>query len=86
MYRNMCENMRPEAQVFVSCNFCGKSVGYSTLASRNRRMFSSTLALKSKVRLWGAAKSGQEVGRGPQKLFTVSPLVPVLCNCHIVRC
>lgn len=48
VYRNMCENMRPEAQVFVSCNFCGKSVGYSTLASRNRRMFSSTLALKSK--------------------------------------
>ena len=51
VYRNMCENMRPEAQVFVSCNFCGKSVGYSTLASRNRRMFSSTLALKSKVSL-----------------------------------
>ena len=45
----MCEHMRPEAQVFVSCNFCGKSVGYSTLATRNRLMFSSTLALKSKV-------------------------------------
>ncbi|KAI0220830.1 GATOR complex protein MIOS [Lamellibrachia satsuma] len=48
VYRNMCENTRPEAQVFVSCNFCGKSVGYSTLATRNRLMFSSSLALKSK--------------------------------------
>ena len=48
VYQNKCENVRPDVQVFVSCNFCGKSIGYSTAASRNRLMYGG-MAHKSKV-------------------------------------
>ncbi len=51
VYRSSCDNSQHlQKQVFVSCNFCGKSIAYNMLATRNRHfMFGGTMAHKPKV-------------------------------------
>ena len=51
LYRTSCEpSARPMPQVFASCNFCGKSIAYNMLASRNRSyIISGTTSHRPKV-------------------------------------
>ena len=53
MYRSSCDNNQQyDKQVYVTCNFCGKSIAYNMLATRNRHfMFGGMTAHKPKVSL-----------------------------------